>query len=114
MKFATCLNCMDGRVQIPVIHWITQNYAVDYVDVITEAGMDKVLTDENYLNMDSILKKINISLKKHNSNNIFIVGHHDCGGNPVDDDTHKKQIHISVENIKRLIAGTESKIRRRG
>ncbi|HIH69534.1 MAG TPA: hypothetical protein HA299_02765 [Methermicoccus shengliensis] len=89
---------MDGRVQLPVIHWIKENYAVDYVDMITEAGMDGVLVDENYSNMD----RIDISLTKHNSNIIFIVGHHDGGGNPVDDETHKKQILIAVEKIKRL------------
>lgn len=38
-KFATCLNCIDGRVQIPVINWITDNYEIDYVDMVTEAGM---------------------------------------------------------------------------
>ena len=101
MKFATCLNCMDGRVQLPVIHWIKENYTVDYVDMITEAGMDGVLASKDYKDIDNLLKKINISLTKHNSNIIFIVGHHDCGGNPVDCETHKKQIRIAVEKVKR-------------
>jgi len=57
MKFATCLNCMDGRVQLPVIHWIKENYGVDYVDMITEAGMDGALASENYKDMHSLLKK---------------------------------------------------------
>lgn len=101
MKFATCLTCMDGRVQLPVIYWIKKNYGVDYVDMITEAGMDGVLADENYKDIDSFLKKIDISFEKHNSNSIFIVGHYDCGGNPVDEETHKKQIHIAVKKVKR-------------
>lgn len=73
MKFTTCLNCMDGRVQLPIIYWI----------------------------MDNLLKKIDISIEKHNSSIIFVVGHYDCGGNPVDDETHKKQIRIAVEKVKR-------------
>ncbi len=102
MKFATCLNCMDGRVQLPVIHWIEENYGADYVDMITEAGMDGVLAGENYSNMDSLVKMIDISVMKHNSNTIFIVGHYDCGGNPSDDETHKKQILIAIEKIRKL------------
>lgn len=34
-KFATAINCMDGRVQIPVIEYIKSKYEVDYVDMIT-------------------------------------------------------------------------------
>ena len=37
---------MDGRVQLPVIQWIKENYRVDFVDVITEAGMDSVLSNQ--------------------------------------------------------------------
>jgi len=91
---------MDGRVQLPVIHWIKENCGVDYVDMITDAGMDGVLAGEDCKDMDNLLKKIEISLKKHNSNIVFVVGHHDCGGNPVDDETHKKQIRIAVEKVK--------------
>lgn len=102
MKFATCLNCIDGRVQLPVIHWIKENYEVDYVDMITEAGMVGVLTEENYSNMEHIMNKIEMSLTKHNSNIIFIAGHYDCAGNPVDDEMHKQHIHSAVKKIKTL------------
>jgi Putative carbonic anhydrase len=40
MTFATCLNCIDGRVQIPVIEWITRNKGFKYVDMITKPGID--------------------------------------------------------------------------
>jgi len=91
---------MDSRAQLPVIHWVKENCGVDYVDMITEAGMDGILADEHYKDVDSLLKKIDISLEKHNSSIIFVVGHHDCGGSPVDDETHKKQIRIAVEKVK--------------
>ena len=45
IKFATALNCMDGRVQLPVIRWGKENYSVDVVDAITEAGMNGILSD---------------------------------------------------------------------
>ncbi len=99
--FATCLNCMDGRVQLPVINWIIENYNVKYIDMITEAGMDGYLADER-LDINDILKKVEISIDLHKSENIFIVGHYDCAGNPVDDITHKKQIYTAVERIKNI------------
>ncbi len=102
--FTTCLNCMDGRVQLPVIQWIKENYSTDYVDMITDAGMDGVLAGENHKDIKSILKKIDISLKRPNLhlNIIFVAGHHDCLGNPVDDETHKRQISIAAEKLKNL------------
>ena len=44
-KFATSVSCMDGRIQIPLNKWIKENYSADYVDTITEPGVDKNLTN---------------------------------------------------------------------
>jgi len=107
MKFVTCLNCIDGRVQLPVINWIMNNYDVDYVDMITEAGMDGILSNKKHSNIDGLLKKIDISLNKHHSSAIFIVGHHDCSGNQVNDKTHKSQIKVAVENIKMICSSAQ-------
>ena len=100
MTFATALNCMDGRVQLPVITWVKENYSVDVVDAITEAGMDGILSDLSKPLSADLLNKIDVSLNLHDSNLICIVGHHDCGGNPVDEATHKKQICGSVARLK--------------
>ena len=105
-KFATCLNCMDGRVQLPAIQWISKNYGIDYVDMITEAGMDGVLSNQKS-DITSILMKINISLKKHGSKKIFIVGHFDCAGNLVDFEAHKKHIKLAVSKLKVLFSSFE-------
>ena len=43
-----------------------------------------------------------LPISGHGSENIFIVGHYDCAGNPVDNLTHKKQINIAVKHIKEL------------
>ncbi len=98
-KFATCLNCIDGRVQLPVIQWIKENYDIEYVDLITEAGMDGVLADEEY-DIKNILRKLGISVGKHESEYIFVTGHHDCLGNRVDNETHKKHILKALDRIK--------------
>ncbi len=43
--FATAINCMDGRVQIPAIEWLKRRHQIDYVDMITEPGPNKILSE---------------------------------------------------------------------
>lgn len=95
----TCLNCMDGRVQLPVLTWIKSNYPIDYVDVITEAGMDGVLAKQE--DISEILRSIKVSININKATKIFIVGHHDCRGNPVDVKLHREEIHIAAERLKK-------------
>ena len=100
-KFATAINCVDGRVQLPVIAWVKEKYQVDYVDMITEPGPDKLLS-ENKQNsqIELVKKKVEISLKKHGSKLIVLAGHHDCAGNPVDEKRHREEILNGVKVIK--------------
>lgn len=97
-KFATSISCMDGRIQIPIIQWIKENYSVDYVDTITEPGVDQQIAEES--NLESLKSKILISTDTHESGLIVISGHYDCAGNPVSDEMHISQIKKSVEVIK--------------
>ena len=97
---ATCLNCMDGRVQLPVLTWIKANYPVDFVDVITEAGMDGVLAQQ--ADISEILRSIKVSVNLNKSTRLFVVGHHDCRGNPVDEQSHRKAIVESITRLKPL------------
>lgn len=101
-NFATLLNCMDGRTQLPAINWIRNNFNVEYVDIISEPGIDKViyLKDEKF--MKSLEEKLFISLKKHGSKIIFIAGHYDCAANDATKDEHIKHIKASVQIIKKL------------
>lgn len=41
-KFGTAINCMDGRIQIPIINWLKEKYNLDFIDTITEPGVDKI------------------------------------------------------------------------
>ena len=45
-RFGTAVNCMDGRVQEPVLAWLKERYELEHVDMITEAGPDKALAAE--------------------------------------------------------------------
>ena len=94
---ATCLNCMDGSAQLPVLTWIKANYPVDYVDLITEAGMDGVLAGQS--DISEIQRSINVSVKLNRSTRLFVVGHHDCRGNPVTEQRHREDVAAAVKRL---------------
>ncbi len=99
-RFGTALNCIDGRTQIPVIEWLKDNYFLEYVDLITEPGIDRVLSQGEASQVEALRAKVEVSLKAHGSELVAIVGHHDCAGNPVSEEEHREQIRRAVEVIR--------------
>ena len=99
-KRAVVLNCIDGRIQVPVIEWIKKNYGVDNVDNVTEPGMDGILSDPQK-SIEAFIKKVEISIRVNSAEIIVVVGHHDCRGNPVSEELHKEQIRSSVSRMKK-------------
>ncbi|HWR64368.1 MAG TPA: carbonic anhydrase [Candidatus Thermoplasmatota archaeon] len=99
-KFVTAINCMDGRVQLPVIDWMKKHTTADFVDMITEPGPNKILAENNQTDLlQSLKKRVEISVLKHASTQIAIIGHFDCAGNPVDKETQLEQIKTAVQTI---------------
>lgn len=100
-SFATAINCIDGRTQLPVIEYLKNKYGVDYVDAITEPGPNRILAEQRDQGvLASIRRRLEISVMKHGSKHVVIVGHHDCAGNPVDKETQLSQIAAAVETVK--------------
>lgn len=101
MSFCTAINCMDGRVQIPVIDYLRNRYNVDYVDMITEPGPNRILADvADWKLIESIFARVKISVEKHGSKHIAIIGHHDCAGNPTDIEEQERHTLKAVEVIR--------------
>jgi hypothetical protein len=74
---------MDGRTQLPVIDYLQKRFNIEYVDMITEAGPNLILAKQTAQPaIESILKRLKISIEFHCSVGIAVVGHHDCAGNP--------------------------------
>jgi len=108
MNFCISVHCLDGRVQEPVIKYLKENYIVSYVDTITEAGPIKIISENKEKSaIDSIIEKINISIKIHGSKVIAVSGHYDCAGNPVDEKVQRKQIRLSIKNLKKYFPGIQ-------
>lgn len=97
MKFCTAINCMDGRVQLPVIEYLQKKFKADYVDTITEAGPNLILSEgSRHRATANILERLKISIEKHESVGVAIVGHHDCAGNPAPYDEQVEQIKMAI------------------
>lgn len=100
-KFATAVTCMDGRIQIPVIEYMKSTFGAAYVDMITEPGPNKILSDNTDTSLvESIRRRVEISVKAHGSRIIGIVGHYDCAGNPADKETQLNHLHRSISVVK--------------
>jgi hypothetical protein len=100
---------MDGRVQFPVISFLQKRFTADYVDTITEAGPNLILSDDvNTVLIQSIINRLNISIEKHKSVGIAIVGHHDCAGNPSQKTMQIKHIHKSIQALQKEFVNVET------
>jgi carbonic anhydrase len=100
MKFATAINCMDGRTQLPVIAYLKERCNVDCIDMVTEAGSVRILADlTDRALVDSIKHRVEISVEKHGSRYIAVVGHFDCAGNPASEDIQREQILKSIKTV---------------
>ena len=100
MSFCTAINCMDGRTQIPVIEFLKKRFGVEYVDMVTEPGPNGILAEQDNLRLvDSILERLWISVHKHQSAGIAVVGHHDCAGNPTDQRKQAEHTRAAIEYL---------------
>jgi len=99
-EFATAINCIDGRTQKPVAEYIQKSFKVDYVDMITEPGPNKILSEGQDTNTIELLKKkVEISVDKHNSQIIVIVAHYDCAGSLENEFVQKEHLRNAVKVI---------------
>ena len=98
--FVTAINCINGRTQEALIGFIKREFSAEYIDLVTEPGPDKILSkNKQQETVKSIKSRVLISIKKHDSKILVVAGHHDCAGNPVNDDEHFSQIKKAVQNV---------------
>lgn len=113
--FACAINCMDGRVQDAVKNYMQKNYGVDYVDMVTEPGPNKILADAlaavlpsrmskedntEKIIIQNIKKRVEISVHHHGSKVVAIVGHFGCAGNPAEKDIQIEHLRKAGEVVK--------------
>ena len=100
MSFCTAVNCIDGRVQLPVIRYLQEHLRVQYVDVVTEAGPVRFLADPADSEAKaSILRRVGLSIEAHGSTVVAVAAHADCAGNPVGREHQTRELVASSECI---------------
>ena len=99
-KFGTAINCIDGRTQEPVIDFMKQKYGIDGVDMVTFPGVDGVASSLGNFNTIALIRNaVSISIEKHGSRIIAVVGHFDCAGNPGNREHHYAHIGKAVQQV---------------
>ena len=108
MAFCTAVNCMDGRTQQPVSDYLRRRFAAECVDTVTEPGPDGILAaGTDRATIDSIFRRVGISLERHGSRSIAIVSHHDCAGHPVDKQSHVRDVLLAASRLAERFAPAE-------
>lgn len=99
-RFGTAINCIDGRTQEPVLDFMKQKYNIDGVDMVTYPGVDGIISNsENSDEIELIRRAVSISIEKHRSRIIAVVGHFDCAGNPGDKEHHYEHIRRALDKV---------------
>jgi protein-disulfide isomerase-like protein with CxxC motif len=100
MNFCTAVNCIDGRVQLPVIHFLQERFCVDCVDVVSEPGVNRILAEGIETNtVHSVMERVAVSVDDHESVGLAVVGHHDCTANPAPEAVQTLQTRSAVERL---------------
>jgi hypothetical protein len=105
MTFCTAINCLDGRVQEPVVAFLKKYFGVKYVDMVTEAGPVQYLGEPQGEITASILKRVELTIIRHNPVGIAVTAHYDCLGNPVSEETQKRQLKDAAHFLRGKFPG---------
>lgn len=93
--FALVLNCVDGRVQRPLLSWIREELSLEKADYLTLPGPDGAFA-EGGAELERA-RRLAGFLSEHRRHTCLVVaGHHDCLGNPVADEAHRRQIEAAA------------------
>lgn len=98
-RFATAINCIDGRAQVPALDWIKLHCNVHFVDLITEPGADKVLKEGPAETIAAVRRKAEFSFHVRQSGLIAVIAHHDCLAHPVSKHEHWEDLKASVRVV---------------
>ena len=75
-------------------------YNIDGVDMVTFPGVDGIISSSGISDAIALIRKaVSISIEKHGSRIIAVVGHFDCAGNPGNREHHYAHIGMAVQQV---------------
>jgi hypothetical protein len=98
-RFAAVITCIDGRIQTRTLDQVMTRFGVRYVDDITAAGAIKHLAGSVTPVGETLLEDLAVSANAHGTNQVALVAHADCAGNPVPDATQKQHLRQAREVV---------------
>ena len=73
---------------------------IDGVDMVTFPGVDGIISSSGISDAIALIRKaVSISIEKHGSRIIAVVGHFDCAGNPGNREHHYANIGKAVQQV---------------
>ena len=91
---------MDGRIQPKVSDYLLTSFGVENLDTVTAAGMVRHVSSDTE-RTQTILGDLDVSVDKHGSQDIAVVAHNDCAGNPTSDEEQREQVANAVARLMR-------------
>ncbi len=74
------IRCMDFRLTDAINKWLEEKGIMNDCDIISVAGIAKAIAvDPQSADALFILKQIELSIKLHNTETLYIMHHTDCG-----------------------------------
>lgn len=100
--FGAALTCIDGRITGLVVDRLRTTWGVDHVDVVTTPGPET----PSALAAPHLWDALQVSVDRHGTHEVAVVGHTDCAANPAADDDRRRQIRDAVAVARTRLPGT--------
>lgn len=97
---------MDGRIQRKVSDYLGTSLGVRHLDTITTAGLIRHIAADT-TQTATLLENVEVSMNAHGSNQLAVVAHHDCAGNPVSDRVQKQEIATAMTRLAEIYPHAE-------
>lgn len=98
-SYCTAVCCIDGRIHGPLVDWLRHTLSVDYVDLITEPGPERALTQSWRRELD-VKERVQVSVRAHGTRVAALVAHHGCAANPSPEQEQLRELRQAVERIR--------------
>lgn len=106
-RYAAAITCIDGRFQMRTLEHLQTRLGARHVDNITTAGAVRHLAGTITPEGEGLLADLAISVDKHSTQQVAVVAHADCAGNPIPDTKQKEQLPAARRVLQERFPGLE-------